>query len=537
MSCPDQDRTERARTARSPLGRAREGGLATDVDSGPEPPGRRPDGPSYRLRFGRRIPPRGFRWARARRPAPSSERWRAAHGHDSRGYRMRRLLALGDCVAVLAGIGTAIGLDHLTDFRTASADELILAPVAALLWVLLAGLTGMYHVDERRIDCSPADELGGVVQVAAIWTWLLFLIDTVNAPGVTPVTPAIVLWLLSVPLILTSRSLVRGFAQRRPWYTQTAFVVGTNGDTERVSRMLARHPEYGIDVVRKLEPSAASEAARVKHLIALARQANVDRVVFASAYEGLDERTGALRFLAEQGVKVDLVPGDSEVFRSDAELHFVEGIPFLTLPTTGRPRSAQFIKRAIDVTAAAVGLALMAPLFAYCALRIKLDSPGAVLFRQPRIGRKERPFEVLKFRTMAMDADERKHEVAELNQRMDGMFKIADDPRITSFGQQLRRYSMDELPQLINVLRGEMSLVGPRPLIEAESDLVADHYRARFDVRPGITGPWQVMGRSHIPFHDMLKLDYTYVTNWSIGDDVKLLVRTLNAMSAGRGAY
>ena len=450
---------------------------------------------------------------------------------------MRRYLALADAVGVLTAIAAATALDELTGFRTGPEGGLLFAPVAALLWAGLATVSGMYHVDERRIDCSIADELGSVVQIGAVWTWVLFLLNTLYADGVTPVTPAITVWLLSVPLILVGRSVARRFAKRRTWYIQSAVVVGTAPDVARMTRVLDRHPEYGITVQRKLHLHPESEEGRVKQVVAAVKQSGADRVIFASAYEGLDERTGALRFLADQGVKVDLVPGDSEVFRSDAELHFVEGVPFLTLPTTSSPRSAQLFKRGLDVIASSTGILLLAPFFAYCAMRIKFDSRGPVLFRQQRIGRKGEPFEVVKFRTMAMDADERKHEVVALNTRTDGMFKLADDPRITRFGRWLRRFSFDELPQLINVLRGDMSLVGPRPLIQPESDLVADHYLARFDIRPGITGPWQVLGRSEIPFDDMLKLDYTYVTNWSIGDDVKLLIRTLSAMSAGRGAY
>ena len=140
---------------------------------------------------------------------------------------------------------------------------------------------------------------------------------------------------------------------------------------------------------------------------------------------------------------------------------------------------------------------------------------------------------MFKFRTMVTDAEDLKPGLSGLNRRDDGMFKIPEDPRITRVGRWLRRYSLDELPQLINVLRGEMSLVGPRPLIQVEADLVDRRYDARFNVRPGITGPWQVFGRSDIPFDDMTKLDYTYVTNWSVGYDIKLMVRTVSAMLRG----
>jgi lipopolysaccharide/colanic/teichoic acid biosynthesis glycosyltransferase len=161
-----------------------------------------------------------------------------------------------------------------------------------------------------------------------------------------------------------------------------------------------------------------------------------------------------------------------------------------------------------------------------------------VFFRQRRVGWKEQPFYVFKFRTMAADAEDRRDEVGNLAPEDEGvMFKLKDDPRVTRFGAKLRRLSIDELPQLINVLQGEMSLVGPRPLPVDESDKVPEPYRARFKVRPGVTGPWQVLGRSSIPFEDMLKLDYTYVTNWSFGDDVKLLFRTLGAIAQGNGAY
>jgi lipopolysaccharide/colanic/teichoic acid biosynthesis glycosyltransferase len=170
-------------------------------------------------------------------------------------------------------------------------------------------------------------------------------------------------------------------------------------------------------------------------------------------------------------------------------------------------------------------------------VRIKLDSPGPVFFKQRRTGVRGSSFEVFKFRTMSEDAEQYRDELSALSMHGDAKFKVVDDPRITRVGSGLRRKSIDELPQLLNVLRGEMSLVGPRPLPTGESKLIGDRYRARFNVKPGITGPWQVLGRSDIPFEDMLKLDYTYVTNWSIGDDIRLLIRTIGAIARGRGAY
>ena len=456
---------------------------------------------------------------------------------------MRRVLALADAVGLLLGFGLLsllegpLGREGALDLPLVHNNPLTLMLGAILLWGLLATIAGSYHLDERRIEHSVANQIGQLIQVSAAWAWILTLTDALLADGSISIAPVAALWITMVPLVLTCRTVARHLASSKRWYRQPVFLIGSEIDSDRVAALIDRHPEYGLEVVRTIELNEASGPTRARHLVADAREANVARVIFASSYEGLDERTGALRFLAEEGIKVDLVPGDSDVFRSDAELHFIEGLPILTLPTTHRPRSAQAIKRAMDVTLAGAGLVLLAPVFGYYAIRIKLDSPGPVFFRQTRAGRKGKEFQLFKFRTMVSDADAMKDTVNALNLRTDGMFKVADDPRITRFGAKLRRTSLDELPQLINVLRGEMSLVGPRPLIFAEADLVEERYVARFDVKPGMTGPWQVFGRSDIPFLKMVKLDYAYVVNWSIGEDLKFLIRTLSAMTQRRGAY
>jgi len=190
-----------------------------------------------------------------------------------------------------------------------------------------------------------------------------------------------------------------------------------------------------------------------------------------------------------------------------------------------------------------IGIVLLTPVFALIALVIKLDSRGPVFFRQVRMGEDEKPFLMLKFRTMKADADARKVEFAHLNKHAgpggdSRMFKISGDPRVTRVGRFLRRYSLDELPQLLNVLRGEMTLVGPRPLIPDEDRYVNDWARKRLDLKPGMTGLWQVLGRNEIPFGEMMKLDYLYVTSWSLWLDIRLLLRTLPLMLKGaRGAY
>ena len=202
--------------------------------------------------------------------------------------------------------------------------------------------------------------------------------------------------------------------------------------------------------------------------------------------------------------------------------------------------SSRILKRSFDVVGATAGLVLLSPLLLVTALAIKLDSRGPVFFRQVRMGEDEKTFRIYKFRTMVVDADTRKDEVAHLNMHRNGdprMFKVPLDPRVTRVGAFLRRSRIDELPQLINVLNGEMSLVGPRPLILDEDRFVERWARRRLSLRPGITGLWQVLGASDIPFEEMTKLDYLYVTNWSLREDVRLIMRTIPSLARGRAAY
>jgi lipopolysaccharide/colanic/teichoic acid biosynthesis glycosyltransferase len=183
---------------------------------------------------------------------------------------------------------------------------------------------------------------------------------------------------------------------------------------------------------------------------------------------------------------------------------------------------------------AGVGLILLSPLLLAIAIAIRIDSRGPVLFRQERVGRGGRVFRMLKFRSMVKDADRLKAGLAEHNES-DGLFKIADDPRVTRVGGWLRRTSLDELPQLLNVLRGEMSLVGPRPLVLEDDSRVEGWDRRRLHLTPGMTGPWQVLGSARIPLNEMVKLDYLYVGNWSLWGDLKILARTVGFVLRGRG--
>jgi len=191
----------------------------------------------------------------------------------------------------------------------------------------------------------------------------------------------------------------------------------------------------------------------------------------------------------------------------------------------------------MDVILSSLGLLLLAPFFLLVALAIRFDSPGPVFYRQRRVGKDGRPFGMLKFRSMRPDADRLLEQLRAQNEASGPLFKIRNDPRITRVGRIIRRTSIDELPQLLNVLRGEMSLVGPRPPIPAEVDKYEDWQHGRLRAVPGITGLWQVSGRGEVPFHDMVRLDLHYVRTWSLGLDLEILLRTPMAVLSSRGAY
>jgi lipopolysaccharide/colanic/teichoic acid biosynthesis glycosyltransferase len=216
------------------------------------------------------------------------------------------------------------------------------------------------------------------------------------------------------------------------------------------------------------------------------------------------------------------------------EFDQLDGMTMLGVRRFGLTRSSRALKRAFDVVGCGLALALAAPLMLVIAVAIRLDSPGPVLFRQTRVGKDGRPFRMTKFRSMEVDAERRKDGLRPFNE-CEGLFKLAEDPRVTRVGRVLRRTSLDELPQLINVWRGEMSLVGPRPLVADEDVQVIGLDRHRLHLTPGMTGPWQILGAARVPMREMIGIDYLYVANWSLWTDVKILLRTIPYVLSRRG--
>jgi exopolysaccharide biosynthesis polyprenyl glycosylphosphotransferase len=460
-----------------------------------------------------------------------------------RGWLVRRALMAADVVGLLVAFVVAeliVGPGEKIDMSS----EVIAFLVTLPGWLIGAKLYGLYDHDEERTNHSTVDEFVGVFHLVTVGTWVFFIGSWLTDLAQPSLLKLAVFWGLGVGTISLGRATARAFCRHRIAYLQNTVILGAGEVGQLVGRKLMQHPEYGINLVgfvdaspkeRREDLGQMTVLGSTDRLPAIVRLFDIERVIVAFSNESHQDTLEIIRSLKDLDVQVDIVPRLFEIVGPGVGIHTVEGLPLVGLRPLRLSRSARFSKRTLDVVVSLAGLILLSPLFAYIAVRIRRDSPGPVFFRQERMGAGDKIFRIYKFRTMQGDAEERKPEVAHLNRhaRNGGdprMFKVPDDPRVTKFGRSLRRYSLDELPQLINVFRGQMSLVGPRPLILDEDDYVDDWARKRLDIRPGITGLWQVLGRSEIPFAEMTQLDYLYVTNWSLSTDISLIVRTVPAV-------
>lgn len=457
-----------------------------------------------------------------------------------RGWLIRRMLLVADILG-LTGAFLVVELLFRGGGTLPGAAEVALFIASLPFWLFAAKLYGLYDNDEERTDHSTADEVINLFHLVSLGAWLL-IVTTWTTGIVEPNFRKIVLfWILAIVLITGGRASARAFCRRQLIYQQNAVIIGGGTAAQQVARKLLRHPEYGINLVGFLHRVPTRLPADLAHLPIVGapdeapeviQRFGLERVILAHPDEPADAQVSLVRSMRDYSVQVDVVPQLPEMISPGVAIHTVEGFPLLGLPVPGLSRSSLWTKRLFDITLALVGLLLTLPLFAVVSILIKLDSPGPVFFRQIRRCSGESTFRIFKFRTMDADAEERKTDVAHLNKHLEEggdprMFKIPEDPRITRIGRELRRYRVDELPQLLNVLKGQMSLVGPRPLILEEDVQVLDWARKRLDLKPGMTGLWQVLGSSMISFEEMIQLDYQYVTTWSLAGDLRLLFRTL----------
>jgi exopolysaccharide biosynthesis polyprenyl glycosylphosphotransferase len=459
-----------------------------------------------------------------------------------RGWLVRRMLALSDIVGLtFAFLIAELLVPHDSGGAIAPLTEVLLFLGNLPGWVVMAKLYGLYDHDEERTDHSTPDDFVGVFHLVTVGAWLMVAGASVTGLADPNFVRLAAFWATAIGLVVVGRLTARAFCRRQASYVQNTVIVGAGDVGQLVARKLLQHPEYGINVVGFVDANPKQRRPDLGNLRVLGapdllprivRLFDVDRVVIAFSGESHVETLALVRSLKDFHVQVDIVPRLFDLVSPGVGIHAVEGLPLVGLPPFRLPRSSLLLKRVVDLVLATFGLALSAPLFLYIAWRIKRESPGPVFFRQERVGAADSAFRIFKFRTMLADADEQKAEVAHLNMHAGAngdprMFKVANDPRVTRFGAFLRRHSLDELPQLLNVVRGEMSLVGPRPLILEEDREVSDWARKRLELKPGMTGLWQVTGRNSIPFEEMIVLDYRYVKTWSVWNDLRLLFSTL----------
>jgi exopolysaccharide biosynthesis polyprenyl glycosylphosphotransferase len=461
-----------------------------------------------------------------------------------RGALVRWSLLLAD----LLGLSLAFLITELLFGSDGAADELGLTQeylvflLTLPVWIACAKLYHLYDQDEERADHTTLEDLPGVFHLVTVGTFFL-MVGTALLDLPDPLlAKLVVFWALAIALVTTGRIAARAVCRRSPIYLQNTVIVGAGQVGQLVARKLCMHREYGINLVGFVDAAplelredldGLSVLGGPEELPKLVRLLDVDRVIIAFSGDSHDETLELIGALRELEVQIDIVPRFFEGVGMHTKLHSVESLPLLGLPTVKHFPFSTAIKRALDIAGALVGLVVTAPVFAYAAWRIRRESPGPIFFRQRRVGRGMCEFTVLKFRTMRCDADDTPHREyirqtmsADATATSGGLYKLQRDDAVTPFGRMLRKSSLDELPQLINVLRGDMSLVGPRPCLAYETEHFRAHHFERFRVPPGVTGLWQVSARAHSTFGEALDMDVTYARNWSLGLDLWLLLRT-----------
>jgi exopolysaccharide biosynthesis polyprenyl glycosylphosphotransferase len=422
-----------------------------------------------------------------------------------------------------------------------------LAVVAGPVWLAVFAAYHLYDHDNLKISVASFDEVRDIFH-AMLAGSLAFLVlsQGVRYAGGWWVYSAVEATLFAASalvLVPLARGTMRSWIFARLMQPRRTLIVGGGREAELVYRKLQAHPEYGLEVLgflhgddvhTRLGPVLGSP----REIASIIDELEIDRVLLASSVASHEEMLDLIRTVRRPDVQVSIVPRYFEIFTSHATLDDVEGMPLVTLPPMRLGRSSRLLKRGFDVVVSATALLVLSPVLALVAVLIRLDSSGKSLYWQPRRGRSGSTFRIAKFRTMFVGAEQRRDSVLHLNEADGPLFKAkSGDPRVTRIGKVLRKYSIDELPQLWNVVRGEMSLVGPRPFVVYEADQITGWARRRLDTTPGITGLWQVLGRNDIPFDEMVKLDYLYVTNWSLWWDLKILCQTIPVVLAKRGAY
>ena len=444
----------------------------------------------------------------------------------------RRLLGVADAFAVSIALvvsALAVGGDTLT--WTALAVPAV--------FVGLAKALGLYDRDAELLHKTTLDEFPKLLSLGTSMTLLLWLADGAIVNGEITRVQVLACWSVLLLGMVVLRSAVRAVAIRVTPIERCLFV-GNAESAEEFREKLAMSHSVRAELVGWLPVNATDpkelegQLSLPERIRSLILERDVHRIVLGPGASD-DELLDAVRRIKDNRLKVSVLPNVARLVSTSVELDRLHGITLLGLRRFEITLSSRLIKRSFDLVGSTLALIVLSPVLLAATLAIRIDSRGPILFRQPRAGRHGEPFEMLKFRSMVVGADDQKDELRHLNEADDGLFKIAEDPRVTRVGRVIRRLNIDELPQLFNVLRGEMSLVGPRPLVLEEDRRIEGWHRRRLDLSPGITGPWQILGSARIPVREMVKLDYRYVADWSLWNDIRILLLTFGHVAQRRG--
>ena len=478
---------------------------------------------------------------------------RASDRSWPRRYR-RRLLASDTLVLTLAALGALwAGSEHVgpgQPLTTAGTEVLVTSVLVVLGWLGSLSVFGTRHARVVGIGVTEYRRVlsASALSFAALALLLALAAQHDHLPMFVGVFAA-----GTAGLLLTRWGWRNWLGHRREngEYLFDALVVGTRSEVEYVAARINSKFGAGYRVVGAALPASSADTgpiptadrdvplvADLDHVASAARALDIDAVVVAGQPESDRQFIRDLSWALE-GTVTELVLASRLTDVAGPRIHFrpVEGLPLMHVELPQFSGGKHLVKRGLDVTLSAIGLLVLLPLLAGIALAVRLDSDGPALFRQERVGKSGQTFRMLKFRSMIIDAEARLPELLGANQGSGVLFKLKHDPRVTRVGRVLRKYSLDELPQLWNVLVGDMSLVGPRPPLQREVDGYASHVHRRLFIKPGLTGMWQVNGRSDLSWDESVRLDLYYVENWSLTGDLVILWRTLRVLVNGSGAY
>jgi len=455
--------------------------------------------------------------AEVRGPAVSS--WR-----DS---LFRAALLAADLVAIACAFFLATRMSP----RSLQLTWLTMAGLPVLL--IVAKLVGLYDRDEALLRKTTLDEVPKLFHLSTLCALLAVLVDGLIAGGTLKLNGLLLFWVALTVFMIATRTAARSVALAiSP--TERCLLIGDQDSARLIASKLREGGGIKATIVSHLylhesAPLSTDGLSQLKldEIRSLINEFDVHRAILAPRSADAGETLDLVRTLKAIGVRVSVLPRLLEVVGSSFELDDLHGVTVMGVRSFELTRSSAAMKRSFDLLGASLGLLAVAPLMALLAIAIKLEDHGPVFFRQQRVGRHGKRFQVFKYRTMVPDAETLKDALREHNEAQDGLFKIADDPRVTRVGRLLRKSSLDELPQLFNVLAGEMSLVGPRPLILEEDRQIAGWHRRRLELTPGMTGHWQILGPARVPLREMVAIDYLYVANWTLWTDIKIILRTI----------